>query len=159
MGACQVGGRHSHRGAALARVRLTQLWVEVSHPLWLLPRETLPHRLVLPKAGHDSFRKLDFPRSLRVSLRVASNTEGQGILDSLSRGSAFLWSRGLRRGKEGEPLFPFLKALRGRGAVRSERVGEGPMDRWSSRGSQPADSLVAVDSHGVPLAWLLRPKA
>lgn len=159
MGASQVGGRHSHRGAALARVRLTQLWVEVSHPLWLLPRETLPHRLVLPKAGHDSFRKLDFPRSLRVSLRVASNTEGQGILDSLSRGSAFLWSRGLRRGKEGEPLFPFLKALRGRGAVRSERVGEGPMDRWSSRGSQPADSLVAVGSHGVPLAWLLRPKA
>lgn len=105
MGACQVGGRHSHRGATLARVRLTQLWVEVSHPLWLLPRETLPHRLVLPKAGHDSFRKLDFPRSLRVSLRVASNTEGQGILDSLSRGSAFLWSRDSDVGRKESHFF------------------------------------------------------
>lgn len=122
-----MGGGHSHRGVVLARVRLTQLWVEVPHPLRLLPQETLPHGFIVPKAGHDSFRNLDFPRCLRVSLRVASNTEVQGIPDSLSSGSALLWSRGLRCGKAGESLFTFLKALRGRGAVRSEHVGKGPL--------------------------------
>ena len=83
IGTCRMGGGHCHRGAALARAKLSQLWKELPYPLWLHLLETLPHGFILPKASPHPFRDPDFPSSRWVSLRVASHAEVQGISDSL----------------------------------------------------------------------------
>lgn len=144
-----------HRGQGEARSALGGCLPSAEQPsvLWLPPLKTLPLGFILPNVSHHRVRDLEFPSSWSLSLRVASNEEETGALDSLLLLEAPPSFHSHGEEEKEELLFTFLKLLRGRVVVKSAQW-------WVVQlVTPPTESLAAADNHKSPLAPLLNPEA